>query len=135
MKNKINCLLVEPNKLPKRITIENSLKAKQEIVGGYIEACYLPDDDNAVIICNEEGKLLGMPLNRTIGPDIIAGPFLIVGDDYETGDFKSLTEEQMQKYESIFDEKSIKESNKKIISIIEQITIERFKKQIEERQR
>lgn len=97
--DKIDCLLVVPNELPKRISLENTLEAKQKIVGGLIEVSYLLGDNDVCIICNEEGKIYGLPPNRLIGQDIIAGPFLIVGDDYENGDFKSLTEEQMIKYE------------------------------------
>jgi len=33
------------------------------------------NDPDVVIICNEEGKINGMKLNRYIGHDIIAGPF------------------------------------------------------------
>ena len=42
--------------------IDNTLEAKQEIVGGLIQVVRLtPDID---IIINDEGKLRGMPLNR-----------------------------------------------------------------------
>ena len=91
MNDKIKCLLVEPYELPKEIIIDNTLEAKQKIVGGDIECVYLQNNDDIVLICNEEGKINGMKLNREIGYDIIAGPFLIVGDDYENGEFKSLT--------------------------------------------
>ena len=96
--SKLKCLLVKPYELPEVIEIDNTLEAKQELVGGYIECVYLPNDNDVVLICNEEGKINGMKLNRDIGHDIIAGPFLIVGDDYENGDFKSLTEDQILKY-------------------------------------
>ena len=59
-----------------------------------------------------------MPLNRDIGYDIIAGPFLIVGNDYENADFKSLTEEQILKYKIKFDKNSIKQTENKIMSIL-----------------
>ena len=119
MKNeKIKCLLVEPYELPKEIEIENTLEAKQNLVGGYIECVYLPNDNNVVLICNEEGKINGMKLNRDIGHDIIAGPFLIVGDDYENGDFKSLTEDQILKYKMRFDKHSIIETENRINAIL-----------------
>ena len=51
------------------------------------------DDDEVILICNEEAKLDDLPYNRDIGYDIISGTFIIAGDDYENGDFKSLTEE------------------------------------------
>ena len=118
MEEKLRCLLVEPNKLPKEIEIDNTLEAKQELVGGYIECVYLPNDNNVVLICNEEGKINGMKLNRDIGHDIIAGPFLIVGDDYENGDFKSLTEDQILKYKMRFDKHSIIETENRINAIL-----------------
>ena len=115
---RIKGLLIKPYELPKEIEIENTLEAKQEIVGGYIECVYLPNDENVVLICNEEGKINGMKLNRDIGHDIIAGPFLILGDDYENGDFKSLSEEQILKYKLRFDKNSIIETENKITAIL-----------------
>lgn len=114
---RIKGLLVEPNKLPEEIELENTLEAKQELVGGYIECVYLPNDDSVVLICNEEGKINGMKLNRDIGHDIIAGPFLILGDDYENGDFKSLDDNQILRYKMRFDKNSIIETENKINAI------------------
>ena len=114
---KIVGLLVKPYELPEKIEIENTLEAKQHLVGGYIECVYLPNDESVVLICNEEGKINGMKLNRDIGHDIIAGPFLILGDDYENGDFKSLTDDQILKYKMRFDKNSIIETENKINAI------------------
>lgn len=61
----ISVLLIQPGKYPKTVTIEDSLEAMQELVGGDIEE-YMPFDDEAAIICNEEGKISGLPLNRAI---------------------------------------------------------------------
>ena len=118
MKNRIRCLLVKPYELPEVIEIKNTLEAKQKIVEGDIECVYLQNNDNVVLICNEEGKINGMKLNRDIGYDIIAGPFLIVGDDYENGAFKSLTDKQILKYKMLFDENSIVRTENKINEII-----------------
>lgn len=104
--------------MPYEKEIENTLEEKQKIVGGYIECTSLLDDDEVVIICNEEGKILDLPLNRDIGHDILAGTFIIAGDDYENGDFKSLTPEQIEKYKKRFDERSIKETENKITAIL-----------------
>ena len=49
---KIKVLLVEPEKYPKEIVIDDSLEAMQEVVGGDIEE-YMPYDDDVAIICNE----------------------------------------------------------------------------------
>ena len=68
MNEKIKILLVEPNKVARFIEMEDDLKAMQHIVGGYI-AEYFPFDDDAVIVCNDEGKLDGLPLNRAIYAD------------------------------------------------------------------
>jgi len=126
LEKRIRCLLVEPHDLPKEIEIDNTLEAKQKIVGGYIECAYLPNDEEVVIICNEEGKINGLKLNRDIGHDIIAGPFLIVGDDYENGDFKSLTDEQIMKYKIKFGKNSILQTENKINSIIVNKALNKF---------
>lgn len=126
IENKLRCLLVEPYRLPEVIEINNTLEDKQKIVGGYIECAYLPNDEEVVIICNEEGKINGLQLNRDIGHDIIAGPFLIVGDDYENGDFKSLTDEQIMKYKIKFGKNSILQTKNKINSIIVNKALNKF---------
>ena len=64
-KEKLKVLLIEPEKYPKVIEIDDTLEAMQEVVGGQIEE-YMPFEDEVAIICNEEGKLLGLPLNRAI---------------------------------------------------------------------
>lgn len=110
--------MVEPDKLPYEKEIPNKLNEYQRIVKGFVEVTSLIDDDEVSIVCNEEGKLLEFPLNRDIGHDIIAGTFFIAGFDDETGDFKSLTKEQMDKYKKRFDEKSIKETKEKITDIL-----------------
>lgn len=53
---KISVLLVEPNKYPKMIEIDDTLESMQEVVGGDIEE-YMPFEDEVAIICNEEGKI------------------------------------------------------------------------------
>ena len=97
----INVLIVEPNELPYEKEIPNTLEAKQEIVGGSIECTSLLDDDSVSIICNEEGKINGLPLNRCIGHDIIAGTFIIAGDDYENGEFNWYDVENQKKYPNL----------------------------------
>lgn len=61
----ISVLLVQPGKYPKTVAIEDSLEAMQALVGGDIEE-YMPFEDEVAIICNEEGKVNGLPLNRAI---------------------------------------------------------------------
>jgi len=52
---KISILLVEPNKYPKMIEIDDTLEAMQTVVGGDIEE-YMPFEDEVAIICNEGGQ-------------------------------------------------------------------------------
>lgn len=117
MQRKIKVLVVEPNELPREEMIENTLKAKQELVGGDIEYVSRDYYSDVIFICNEEGKLRGLPFNSDIGQDIIAGPFIIVGDDPEIGEDRSLTDEQIKKYQNVFDEKSISDTNIKLTEI------------------
>lgn len=100
---KISVLLVEPGRTPKIIEIEDTLEAKQAIVGGYIEQS-MPFDDDVAIICNEEGKLDGLHLNRAIYDndgtmiDIIAGTFFICYAPIESDRYLSLPETLAKKY-------------------------------------
>jgi hypothetical protein len=96
----MNVLIVEPEKAPREAEIGSGLKAMQDIVGGYIEATY-PYDDPVVLVCNEEGKLTGLPLNRKIEDyDIIAGTFFICG--LSEDNFDSLPPDLMEKYKDKF---------------------------------
>ena len=97
----IKILKIEPKKEPQVIEIEDTLKNLQTLVGGYIEYVY-PFNDNVAIICNEEGKLIGLEPNRDMGWDTIVGTFLVVGvtDD---GENTSLTDEQIKIYTDRFE--------------------------------
>ena len=67
----------KPGCAPEIIEVENTLKALQTEVGGYIETVTIASD--AVVICNEEGRLCGLPYNcRFVGVDFV-GPILVVG--------------------------------------------------------
>lgn len=98
-------LMIEPGKVPYETEIENSLRAMQAAVGGKIQTVEFSDDP-AVIICNREGKMKGMPLNRPLHDskgevyDIIAGKFFIAGAGEE--DFCDLPDSLMKKYEEEF---------------------------------
>ena len=93
-------LLVEPGKAARPVEIKNELHEMQQIVGGLIQVLY-PWEDPAAIVCNDEGKLMGLPLNRVLEDyDVIAGTFFICGIQGEN--FTGLTEQQMQKYQQMF---------------------------------
>lgn len=105
----MNVLLVEPGKRPAETEIDGSLESMQRIVGGLIQAVY-PFEDPVALICNDEGKLLGLPLNRALYDstgqiyDIIAGTFFLCRAPGDSEDFTSLTEEQLQRYRERFAE-------------------------------
>lgn len=93
-------LLVEPGKAARPVEIKNELHEMQQIVGGLIQVLY-PWEDPAAIVCNDEAKLMGLPLNRVLEDyDVIAGTFFICGIQGEN--FTGLTEQQMQKYQQMF---------------------------------
>ena len=96
--SKIRILVVEPNKEPKQIKAEHTLENLQKLVGGLIE--YVELDYNTDLICNEEGKLLGLELNRKLENDIVAGTFFIVGQ--HNGETISLSKKQIKKYREMF---------------------------------
>lgn len=87
----------EPGKGWKVAEIENTLEALQQGVGGKLEAVTLASD--ACILCNEEGRLLGMPYNITICGVSFVGPLLIVGIAGE--DFAGLTEQKVDRLRTL----------------------------------
>ena len=101
---KIKVLALLPMELPKEIELDNTLEAMQNFVGGLIECITLSDTGSAVtLVCNDEGKLLGLPLNRPLwdGADVLAGPGFLAGCDSE-GNLTSLPQSAMDFYKEKF---------------------------------
>ena len=104
--NTLSVLKIAPRQRPQQVEIDNDLKALQQAVGGSIGASYPFADDPGAIVYNDDGKLMGLPLNRALRDedgqmyDAVAGTFLVVGLGEE--DFASLTPELAQKYEQLF---------------------------------
>ena len=102
---KLTVLVVEPMKEPYVKEIDSGLHALQAEVGGDIAASY-PFDDPVGLVLNDEGKLIGLNLNRSIRDehgeiyDIVAGTFLVVGLGSES--FASLPPDMIQKYTEQF---------------------------------
>lgn len=106
MKQKeIKVLMVEPGKHPKESMLQNDLDSLQKAVSigsdhqGLIEIIGI--DDRVCILCNEEGKLIGLEGNRRVGNDIIAGVFYVVGEDGR-GNLVSLPDDEIEKYRKLF---------------------------------
>ena len=104
---KLTVLVVEPRKVPYLKEIAPGLHALQAEVGGDISTTY-PFSDPVGLVCNDEGKLIGLELNRGLRDeegnlfDIVAGTFLVVGLDEEN--FTSLSPELAQKYSEYFNQ-------------------------------
>lgn len=83
--NTLSVLKIAPGQYPQQVEIDNDLKALQQAVGGSIGASYPFADDPIAIVYNDDGKLMGLPLNRALWDedglmyDVIAGTFLVVG--------------------------------------------------------
>lgn len=96
----ITVLMVEPEKTAYAYKLENKLEAFQVAVGGLIETTSV-QEENLVAVCNEEGKVENLPLNRVLTDennvpyDIIAGTFFVAGTDDE-GNFRSLTLKELK---------------------------------------
>ena len=86
-----------PGCAPEVIDIPNTLEALQEKVGGYIETVTFATD--ACIICNEEGRLMGLPYNCDLLGVTFVGPILIVGIDGE--EFAGLPEDMLHMFRFI----------------------------------
>ena len=101
----MQALIVEPQKEPYLKEIDSGLESLQREVGGYIEATY-PYEEPVAIICNEEGKLSGLPLNRALRDetgeiyDILAGTFLVVGIGEDN--FCGLTDDMAKQFHDKF---------------------------------
>lgn len=99
---KIKGLVVNVGKKPIVVEFENTYKNLCGFVEGRLETVYLEGD--GCLFCNEEGKLLGLEGNRSLSNgDVIAGNFIIVGDNGE-GENISLTDDQIKKYNDRFEQ-------------------------------
>ena len=78
--NTLSVLKIAPGQYPQQVEIDNDLKALQQAVGGSIGASY-PFEDPVAIVYNDDGKLMGLPLNRALRDengemyDAVAGDF------------------------------------------------------------
>ena len=86
MKQKtIEVLMVEPRREPRIVRLDNSLESLQTAVSigadyrGLIEIISLSDE--VCILCNEEGKLIGLEPNRRLWSDVLCGVFYVTGQD------------------------------------------------------
>jgi len=104
-KKTIKVLKIAPHCKPEIVELVNKLDNLQEAVSegadsvGLIEV--IPLTDTASLLCNEEGKLIGLEPNRRIGYDIICGTFYVVGEDNK-GNLTSLSAKDMDYFKVRF---------------------------------
>ena len=102
-------LVIEPMKEPYVKEIDGRLETMQNIVGGLIQAIYPFDNPEIALICNDEGKLIGLPLNRALRDengevyDIISGTFFLCSAPSGSENFEGLTDEQIETYKKRFE--------------------------------
>lgn len=78
-------LVIKPENKPQVQEIDGTLESMQSLVGGTIQAIY-PFEDQVALICNDEGKLLQLPMNRALRDgeigktfDILCGTVFLCG--------------------------------------------------------
>ena len=98
-------LVVDPGKKPEVQEIDGSLSNMQKLVGGLIQTVYAFEDP-VVLVTNDEGKLLKLPMNRALRDesgkiyDVVCGTFFLCGLGEES--FASLTDDQIKKFKKVF---------------------------------
>ena len=88
----MRAIIKEVGKSPRVEVINNDLETFKTLVGGYIEVVTM--EEGILLICNEEGKINGLPPNFSIGYDVIVGTAVFVAFDGKE-DFTSLSDTQM----------------------------------------
>ena len=91
----IRVLKIEPHKEPQVIHIKNSLESLQKEVDGYLEI--VVHSPTAMMVFNEEGKIIGLEGNRRFNNDEIVGNIIIAGID-DNRDTCSLSDVELKTY-------------------------------------
>lgn len=102
----MKAIVVNPNEQPKVVDIDSDLESLQNIVKGLIQVVFPPShgDSDVCLICNDEGKLMHLPLNRPLllesGEiyDIVAGPFILCRAPFDSDTFESLRPDDIERF-------------------------------------
>ena len=107
-------LIAKPGEKIEEIELDyDNFEFMQKCVGGYVQAVY-PYEDPVAVLCNEDGKMNRLPVNRSMKQDdgtpfrdeagniydVFVGTILIVGCGEE--DFCPLTPELLKKYGAMY---------------------------------
>lgn len=95
-------IFVEPGKPARTERFRGELKEMQAMVGGSIETVHPFEDKGAVLICNRDGKNMGLTPNRTIRGVVVAGNFFVCAETEAGDDFTSPDRRQMKRYLDMF---------------------------------
>lgn len=101
----MKAIFLGTGKKPFVIEFEDELQNYQALVGGRIEVLHLHTEGTRTIdlIFNEEYRFLFHEVNKYIlykggASDIITGNIVVVAANEETGEFESLTEDEVKLY-------------------------------------
>ena len=114
----IKALVIKPGQEPNLTLIRDDNETLNKIVDGLIQE--VPMENDLSFIVNEEGKILGLPINR-LSPgyektyDILCGNIIVVANDYKSGKYISLSDEQIQYAKDVFELKKHTDALNKII--------------------
>ena len=79
---RIKAIIKRPDEKYGHMThVSDTLENLQRTVGGYIEV--ISPREDVIIICNEEGKLMGLPVNMKVDSDYLVGTIIVCGADGE----------------------------------------------------
>ena len=101
---KIKVVILNPGQEPFAQEIDDTLEAKQALVGGYIEYCPLLGErgkGGLELVCNEEGKIHNLDWNRTLVTesgevyDVVAGTCFVTKTNENTGEAVSLSDDDV----------------------------------------
>jgi hypothetical protein len=99
-KKKFQALIVPVDTKPYLMEVQDELEYLQLIVGGQLEYVACHDEEGFVIMCNGEGKLLGLEPNIWLGlysHDYLAGQFFVCKAD-EEGEMVSLSKKEAENF-------------------------------------
>ena len=105
--NMIRVVLVEPGKPARLADVEPCLEGYYMAIGADIIQAVYPFKEEVCIVCDDEGKLNGSPLNRALRTegtgeiyDIIAGTFFVCS--CKNAEFSSLDQDQQKRYLDLY---------------------------------
>lgn len=77
--SEIKVIIKRPGEAAFEASVANELETLQRWVQGYIETVTLSTGPTVVLICNEEGRIVGLTPNCRINGEMILGTILLVG--------------------------------------------------------